>query len=125
MPKRPKYPKGATPQTEIEMVADSPVVQCRAATLAVLQHASDCAPGTLPDPHIAPTPRPGEPKDDKYDLFLRSDLNLSAVRLKQLAPEFSGVARTYKPAASVTQAQCGNLETVGDAVTLVTKAAGL
>lgn len=100
----------------------SPIVQCRAAALTALQHTSGCRPDELPNPISDPK---AENHDKRYDSLLRSDLLMSPLLVKTLAPQFSAIARKFNSSATVTQAQCGKLSTVADAAILVTKAAGL
>jgi hypothetical protein len=100
----------------------TPVVKCRAATLTALQHTSGCSPNELPDPEDDPS---SDDHDARYDSLLRTDLKMSPLLLKTLAPQFSAIARVFKPTATVTQGQCVALRTVTDAVALVRKAAGL
>jgi hypothetical protein len=104
--------------------SDSSEVQCRAGCLHEIQQASNCTSDQLPDPVISPTPKPGDPNDNRYKTLLRSGLHMSPLLIKSLAEGFTLVAQVYKPSANITQAQCAKLTTVADAVLLVAGAAG-
>lgn len=105
--------------------ASSDAVECRAASLLVIQDRSGCKHDALPDPAVSPTPAAGEASDTRYSKLLRTDLHMSPIVIKALAPQFSKIARRYKASASISQAKCSALVTVADAVVLVTTAAGL
>ncbi len=55
---------------------------------------------------------------------LRLDLLMTVVMRQALAPGFQKIARVFKRDALVRRSDCEDLDTVGDAVKLVAKAAG-
>lgn len=53
-----------------------------------------------------------------------SSLGVAGLVAETLAGPFQRIARAFKPDAVVGRSQCANLNTVADAIALVTKAAG-
>jgi hypothetical protein len=68
----------------------------------------------------------GFPEDGLTDKErLRYDLGMSAPMRRALAPGFQKIARQFKSDALVTMSDCESLDTVGDALKVVAKAAGV
>jgi hypothetical protein len=70
----------------------------------------------------AASPKP--PADIKDNLDLRIDLRLTDDIIRGLAAPFQRIAREHKPTATVSRDECDELDTVGNAVALVSNKAG-
>jgi len=62
---------------------------------------------------------PFPPAEIGDDLDLRQDLGLTDDLKRSLASPFQGIARRTNPQATISRDECGDLETVKDAVALV------
>ena len=67
---------------------------------------------------------PFPPAEITDDLDLRTDLGLTDDLKRALSGPFQRIARAHQPDARISRDECGDLETVGDAVKLVVSKAG-
>jgi hypothetical protein len=70
------------------------------------------------------TASPKPPANITNKLDLRIDLRLTDDIVRGLAAPFESIAQGYKPGAHISRDECGDLESVGDAISLVATKAG-